>query len=201
MPHHRALDKVTERYLGDARIGTTGRGIGPTVPGLDVDAAVVVADEGRKTVLEWLVRAAVDGRAVLAVYVGEAGIEGRQEPPALAVRNRHRPSNRRVRRLVAARVERERGPCVVEPGDVGTDAWIGDLGPERREQDRWASVHQAPGLLPDSLTGQTMGENRPDGVRPGRRSRPEADLRQALQLRATLLRRVPGVVDVLGLVD
>ncbi|MDX6391895.1 MAG: adenylosuccinate synthase [Streptosporangiaceae bacterium] len=30
MPHHRALDKVTERYLGSARIGTTGRGIGPT---------------------------------------------------------------------------------------------------------------------------------------------------------------------------
>ncbi|THJ74326.1 adenylosuccinate synthase [Candidatus Frankia alpina] len=30
MPHHRALDRVTERYLGKARIGTTGRGIGPT---------------------------------------------------------------------------------------------------------------------------------------------------------------------------
>ena len=29
MPHHRALDKVTERYLGKAKIGTTGRGIGP----------------------------------------------------------------------------------------------------------------------------------------------------------------------------
>jgi adenylosuccinate synthase len=29
MPHHRALDKVTERYLGAAKIGTTGRGIGP----------------------------------------------------------------------------------------------------------------------------------------------------------------------------
>jgi adenylosuccinate synthase len=29
MPHHRALDKLTERYLGSARIGTTGRGIGP----------------------------------------------------------------------------------------------------------------------------------------------------------------------------
>jgi adenylosuccinate synthase len=29
MPHHRALDKVTERYLGKVRIGTTGRGIGP----------------------------------------------------------------------------------------------------------------------------------------------------------------------------
>src|SRR5215831_18809997 len=30
MPHQVALDKVTERYLGGARIGTTGRGIGPT---------------------------------------------------------------------------------------------------------------------------------------------------------------------------
>ena len=30
MPYHRALDKVTERHLGSARIGTTGRGIGPT---------------------------------------------------------------------------------------------------------------------------------------------------------------------------
>ena len=29
MPQHRALDRVTERYLGKARIGTTGRGIGP----------------------------------------------------------------------------------------------------------------------------------------------------------------------------
>jgi adenylosuccinate synthase len=30
MPYHIALDKVTERHLGSARIGTTGRGIGPT---------------------------------------------------------------------------------------------------------------------------------------------------------------------------
>ncbi len=29
MPYHRALDKVSERYLGNSRIGTTGRGIGP----------------------------------------------------------------------------------------------------------------------------------------------------------------------------
>src|SRR5450759_3186036 len=29
MPHHRALDRATERYLGRSRIGTTGRGIGP----------------------------------------------------------------------------------------------------------------------------------------------------------------------------
>jgi adenylosuccinate synthase len=29
MPHHRVLDRVTERFLGKAQIGTTGRGIGP----------------------------------------------------------------------------------------------------------------------------------------------------------------------------
>jgi adenylosuccinate synthase len=29
-PYNRTLDKVTERYLGSRRIGTTGRGIGPT---------------------------------------------------------------------------------------------------------------------------------------------------------------------------
>src|SRR6202522_4874218 len=29
MPYHRSLDKVSERYLGSSRIGTTGRGSGP----------------------------------------------------------------------------------------------------------------------------------------------------------------------------
>ena len=29
MPYHIAMDKVTERFLGKAKIGTTGRGIGP----------------------------------------------------------------------------------------------------------------------------------------------------------------------------
>ncbi len=29
-PYHVTLDKVTERFLGNSKIGTTGRGIGPT---------------------------------------------------------------------------------------------------------------------------------------------------------------------------
>src|SRR3954469_22168926 len=29
-PYHRTMDKVAERFLGSARLGTTGRGIGPT---------------------------------------------------------------------------------------------------------------------------------------------------------------------------
>ncbi len=42
MPHQVALDKVTERYLGNARIGTTGRGIGPTY----ADKAARVGHQG-----------------------------------------------------------------------------------------------------------------------------------------------------------
>jgi adenylosuccinate synthase len=44
MPHHRALDKVTERYLGKARIGTTGRGIGPAYGDKVARMGIRVAD-------------------------------------------------------------------------------------------------------------------------------------------------------------
>src|SRR5919112_580302 len=44
MPHHRALDKVTERYLGKARIGTTGRGIGPAYADKLARIGIRVAD-------------------------------------------------------------------------------------------------------------------------------------------------------------
>jgi adenylosuccinate synthase len=44
MPHHRALDKVTERYLGNARIGTTGRGIGPAYGDKVARIGIRVAD-------------------------------------------------------------------------------------------------------------------------------------------------------------
>jgi adenylosuccinate synthase len=44
MPHHRALDRVTERYLGKARIGTTGRGIGPAYGDKIARMGIRVAD-------------------------------------------------------------------------------------------------------------------------------------------------------------
>jgi adenylosuccinate synthase len=44
MPHHVALDKVTERYLGKARIGTTGRGIGPAYGDKVARIGIRVAD-------------------------------------------------------------------------------------------------------------------------------------------------------------
>jgi adenylosuccinate synthase len=43
-PYHRALDKVTERYLGSARIGTTGRGIGPAYGGKIARTGIRVQD-------------------------------------------------------------------------------------------------------------------------------------------------------------
>jgi adenylosuccinate synthase len=44
MPHHRALDRVTERYLGKAKIGTTGRGIGPAYGDKVARAGIRVQD-------------------------------------------------------------------------------------------------------------------------------------------------------------
>src|SRR4051794_577841 len=44
MPHHRALDRVSERYLGKARIGTTGRGIGPAYGDKVARAGIRVQD-------------------------------------------------------------------------------------------------------------------------------------------------------------
>ncbi len=133
---------------------TVGPAFGPPVHVLIVDAAVAVADQRREPVLERLVAETVDRRAVVAVDVGEAAVEGGEQAPALAVRNRHRPAHGRVRRLVAAGVEAERRPRVVEPGDVGDDARIVELGAERRDEHRRPPVDERPGSLPDPLTRQ-----------------------------------------------
>jgi adenylosuccinate synthase len=44
MPHHRALDRVTERFLGNRKIGTTGRGIGPAYGDKVARTGIRVAD-------------------------------------------------------------------------------------------------------------------------------------------------------------
>ena len=51
MPHQVALDKVTERYLGKARIGTTGRGIGPTYADKAARVGIRVQDLFDETIL------------------------------------------------------------------------------------------------------------------------------------------------------
>jgi adenylosuccinate synthase len=88
MPHHIALDKVTERHLGSARIGTTGRGIGPTYadkvarmgvrmqdlfdPGILGQKLELVLREKNQVLTKVYNRRGIDADAVAAEYLGYA---------------------------------------------------------------------------------------------------------------------------------
>jgi adenylosuccinate synthase len=86
MPHHRALDRVAERHLGKARIGTTGRGIGPTYadkvartgirvqdlfdPGILRQKLELVLREKNQMLAKLYNRRGIDGDAVAEEYLG-----------------------------------------------------------------------------------------------------------------------------------
>jgi adenylosuccinate synthase len=86
MPHHIALDKVTERYLGSARIGTTGRGIGPTYsdkvartgirvqdlldPGILCQKLELVLREKNQVLTKVYNRRGIDAKAAAEEYLG-----------------------------------------------------------------------------------------------------------------------------------
>jgi len=88
MPHHRALDKVTERFLGKAQIGTTGRGIGPAYgdkvarvgirtqdlldPGILRAKLEAVLKEKNQVLVKVYNRKAIEVEAVLEEYLGYA---------------------------------------------------------------------------------------------------------------------------------
>jgi adenylosuccinate synthase len=59
-PYHETLDKVTERFLGKRRIGTTGRGIGPTYADKINRVGIRVQDLFDKSILTQKVEAALD---------------------------------------------------------------------------------------------------------------------------------------------
>jgi adenylosuccinate synthase len=86
MPHHIALDKVTERHLGNARIGTTGRGIGPAYgdkaarmgirmqdlldPGILRQKLDLALREKNQVLTKVYNRRTIDAAAVTAQYLG-----------------------------------------------------------------------------------------------------------------------------------
>jgi adenylosuccinate synthase len=88
MPHHRALDRVVERYLGSARIGTTGRGIGPSYadkvsrtgiraqdlldPGILRQKLELVLREKNQILFKVYNRKAIDTSAVVEEYLAYA---------------------------------------------------------------------------------------------------------------------------------
>jgi len=88
MPHHVALDKVTERYLGKARIGTTGLGIGPAYgvkvsrvgirvqdlfdPGILRQKLELALREKNQILTKLYNRRGIDAEAVAKEYLGYA---------------------------------------------------------------------------------------------------------------------------------
>jgi adenylosuccinate synthase len=66
-PYHRTIDKVTERFLGNNRIGTTGRGIGPTYADKISRIGVRVQDIFDPGILEKKIEAALRDRNQMLV--------------------------------------------------------------------------------------------------------------------------------------
>ncbi len=69
MPYHVAIDKVSERYLGKAKIGTTGRGIGPAYQDKVARLGVRVQDLLDPSILTQKVEAALEIKNQLLVKI------------------------------------------------------------------------------------------------------------------------------------
>jgi adenylosuccinate synthase len=68
-PYHRTIDKVAERFLGSARLGTTGRGIGPTYADKMSRVGVRVQDLFDEKILRQKVEGALELKNHLLVKV------------------------------------------------------------------------------------------------------------------------------------
>jgi adenylosuccinate synthase len=69
MPYHVAIDRVTERYLGKAKIGTTGRGIGPAYQDKVARVGVRTQDLLDEKILRQKVEAALEFKNQVLVKV------------------------------------------------------------------------------------------------------------------------------------
>jgi adenylosuccinate synthase len=69
MPYHVAIDRVTERYLGKSKIGTTGRGIGPAYQDKVARVGVRVQDLLDEKILRQKVEAALEFKNQVLVKV------------------------------------------------------------------------------------------------------------------------------------
>ncbi len=69
MPYHVAIDKVTERFLGNKKIGTTGRGIGPCYQDKIARVGVRAADVLDEKILTQKVEAALELKNQILVKI------------------------------------------------------------------------------------------------------------------------------------
>ena len=69
MPYHVAIDKVTERFLGNKKIGTTGRGIGPCYQDKIARVGVRAADVLDEKIFAQKVEAALELKNQILVKI------------------------------------------------------------------------------------------------------------------------------------
>ncbi|MFD4357301.1 adenylosuccinate synthase [Nocardia sp. NPDC058519] len=120
MPYHVAIDKVTERFLGNRKIGTTGRGIGPCYQDKVARVGVRVADVLDEKILTQKVEAALEFKnQVLVKIYNRRALDTQQvvdEVLEQAESFKHRISDTRLELNLAL----ERGDTVLLEGSQGT---------------------------------------------------------------------------------
>ncbi|MDC3728699.1 MULTISPECIES: adenylosuccinate synthase [unclassified Rhodococcus (in: high G+C Gram-positive bacteria)] len=120
MPYHVAIDKVTERFLGKKKIGTTGRGIGPCYQDKIARVGVRVADVLDEKILTQKVEAALEFKnQVLVKIYNRKALDPQQvvdEVLTQAEGFKHRITDTRLELNKAL----ERGDTILLEGSQGT---------------------------------------------------------------------------------
>ncbi|GAB2825796.1 adenylosuccinate synthase [Lentzea nigeriaca] len=120
MPYHVAIDKVTERYLGKAKIGTTGRGIGPAYQDKLARVGVRVQDLLDEKILRQKVEAALDFKnQVLVKVYNRKALDPDQVVDQVLERGQHFVHRIADTRLLLNQAL-DRGEIVVLEGSQGT---------------------------------------------------------------------------------
>ncbi|MFC3455596.1 adenylosuccinate synthase [Amycolatopsis speibonae] len=120
MPYHVEIDKVTERYLGSRKIGTTGRGIGPCYQDKIARVGVRVQDLLDEKIFRQKVESALEfkNQVLVKVYNRKALDADQVADEVLAAGEKfaHRIADTRLRLNQAL----ERGETVLLEGSQGT---------------------------------------------------------------------------------
>ncbi|MGM1058774.1 adenylosuccinate synthase [Saccharothrix sp. Mg75] len=120
MPYHVAIDKVTERYLGKAKIGTTGRGIGPCYQDKIARVGVRVQDLLDEKILRQKVEAALDFKNQVLVKVYNRKALDADEIVDNVLEHGSKFANRIADTRLLLNQALERGETVLLEGSQGT---------------------------------------------------------------------------------
>jgi adenylosuccinate synthase len=120
MPYHVAMDRVTERYLGKAKIGTTGRGIGPAYQDKVARVGVRAQDLLDEKILRQKVEAALDFKnQVLVKVYNRRALDAEQVVDTVLEQGAHFAHRIADTRLLLDQALR-RGETVLLEGSQGT---------------------------------------------------------------------------------